>query len=95
MLPFSSESHSVSISTLGRFLPVTILAPEGLLLAVSCHWLSDGVNSRYALESSRSPDVDFNKLKDRKRPAADIPVTLDSTEPRGCFDPKQRSNYYP
>jgi hypothetical protein len=33
--------------------------------AVSCHWISDGVNSRYALESSRSPSVNFNNLKDR------------------------------
>jgi hypothetical protein len=30
------------------------------------------VNSRYARESRRSKDVDFNKLKDRKRPEAVI-----------------------
>jgi len=28
------------------------------------------VNSRYALESRRSKDVDFNKLKDSNRPEA-------------------------
>jgi len=39
-------------------------------LTVSCHWLSDGVNSRYARESRRSKDVAFNKLKDGKRPIA-------------------------
>jgi hypothetical protein len=29
------------------------------------------VSSRYALESRRSKDANFNKLKDRNRPVAD------------------------
>ena len=40
----------------------------GPLLADSSHWLSEVANSRYAPESRRSKDVNFNKLKGRKRP---------------------------
>jgi hypothetical protein len=45
-------------------------------MAVSCYWVSDGVNSRYALESSRSLSMNFNNLKDRKRPIADAHICI-------------------
>jgi hypothetical protein len=36
------------------------------------------VNSRYALESRRSKDVDFNKLKGRYRPEAALQLFLEN-----------------
>jgi hypothetical protein len=65
-------SRNAENSVLGRLHPVAILASEGPLMAVSCHWLSDVVYSRYAPESSRSQSVDFNKLKGCKRPIAEV-----------------------
>jgi len=49
-------------------------------MAVCCHWLSGVVNSRYAPESSRSPSMNFNNLKDRKRPEAAIFIDLTTND---------------
>jgi hypothetical protein len=51
-----------------------VAGSERLLLADSCHWLPDEMNSRYAPESNRSTDVNFNNLKDCFRPIAALKI---------------------
>ena len=56
-----------------HLLLVAMLSDEWPLLAVSGYSRRsdlDKSNSRFARVSSRSKDVDFNKLNDRKRPRA-------------------------